>query len=103
MESLVSVVCLCYNQESFIRQALDGFIMQKTNFPFEIVVHDDASTDRQSQPASATLRNIFEKAFGRSHEIEFLPWPCIYFLSNLGDSPIRDGADVRPFRDILPY
>ena len=57
----------------------------------------------QSPTASATLRNIFEKAFGRSHEIEFLPWPCIYFLSNLGNFPIRDRADVRPFRDILPY
>ena len=42
---LVSVCCLAYNHEKFIRQALDGFIMQKTNFKIEIIVHDDASTD----------------------------------------------------------
>lgn len=42
---LVSIVCITYNHERFIRDALDGFVMQKTNFPFEILVHDDASTD----------------------------------------------------------
>lgn len=29
----------------FIRDCLDGFVMQKTNFPFEVIIHDDASTD----------------------------------------------------------
>ena len=42
---LVSICCLTYNHESFLRQCLDGFVMQKTSFEFEIVVHDDASTD----------------------------------------------------------
>ncbi len=41
----VIVWCLTYNQKDFIRDALDGFVMQKTSFPFEVVVHDDASTD----------------------------------------------------------
>jgi len=41
----VIVWCLTYNQKDFIRDALDGFVMQKTRFPFEVVVHDDASTD----------------------------------------------------------
>lgn len=45
MEPIVSIVCLCYNHSAFIRQALEGFVMQKTSFPFEIVIHDDASTD----------------------------------------------------------
>lgn len=45
MEPIVSIVCLCYNHSAFIRQALDGFVMQKTSFPIEIVIHDDASTD----------------------------------------------------------
>lgn len=43
---LVSVICTAYNHESYIRQCLDGFVMQKTNFSFEVLVHDDASTDR---------------------------------------------------------
>lgn len=42
---LLSIACITYNQEPYIRQCLDGFIMQKTNFKFEIVIHDDASTD----------------------------------------------------------
>lgn len=41
----VSIICFAYNQASFIRDALDGFVMQKTNFPFEVLIHDDASAD----------------------------------------------------------
>ena len=41
----VSIICITYNHVDFIRQALDSFVMQKTNFPFEVIVHDDASTD----------------------------------------------------------
>lgn len=42
---LVSIKCLTYNQEKYIAQCLEGFVMQKTDFRFEAVVHDDASTD----------------------------------------------------------
>jgi glycosyltransferase involved in cell wall biosynthesis len=42
---MVTVRCTAYNQEPFIRQTLEGFVMQKTNFRFEVIVHDDASTD----------------------------------------------------------
>jgi glycosyltransferase involved in cell wall biosynthesis len=42
---LVSVVCFAYNHERFIRQAVDSFLAQRTDFPFEIIVNDDASTD----------------------------------------------------------
>lgn len=43
---LVSIYCLTYNHEPYIRDCLDGFLMQKTDFAFEVIVHDDASTDR---------------------------------------------------------
>ena len=43
---IVSICCLTYNHEPYIRQCLDGFMMQKTDFHFEILIHDDASTDR---------------------------------------------------------
>lgn len=42
---MVSIECCVYNHEPFLRQCLDGFVMQRTNFPFEAIVHDDASTD----------------------------------------------------------
>ena len=44
-DPLVSIVCVTYNHEKFIKDALDGVLAQKTTFPFEIIVGDDASTD----------------------------------------------------------
>jgi glycosyltransferase involved in cell wall biosynthesis len=43
---LVSILCLTYNHEKYISQAIDGFLSQMTRFHFEILVHDDASTDK---------------------------------------------------------
>ena len=42
---LVSIRCCTYNHERYIHQCLEGLVIQKTNFRFEAVVHDDASTD----------------------------------------------------------
>jgi glycosyltransferase involved in cell wall biosynthesis len=42
---LVSISCITYNQKEFIEQALDSFLMQKTDFPYEILIGDDYSTD----------------------------------------------------------
>ena len=42
---LASISCMTYNHAPFIRQCLDQLLAQKTNFPFEIIIHDDASTD----------------------------------------------------------
>jgi glycosyltransferase involved in cell wall biosynthesis len=44
-ELVVSICCITFNQKQFIFQALDGFVMQRTNFKFEIVIGDDCSTD----------------------------------------------------------
>ena len=42
---IVSICSITYNHAPYIRQCLDGFLMQKTNFPFEIIINDDCSTD----------------------------------------------------------
>lgn len=42
---LVSICCITYNQAAYVRDALEGFLKQKTDFPFEVLIHDDASTD----------------------------------------------------------
>jgi len=54
---MVTILCLVYNHESYIRQCLEGFVMQKTNFRFEAIVHDDASTDG----TAAIIREYAEK------------------------------------------
>lgn len=48
-EVMVSVFCMTYNQENFIRDTLEGFLMQKTNFAYEILIHEDASTDSTAE------------------------------------------------------
>lgn len=45
----VSIICATYNHEKYIRKALESFVAQKTNFPFEVIVHDDASTDKTAE------------------------------------------------------
>lgn len=44
-EIMVSISCAVYNHEKYLRQCLEGFVKQKTNFKFEVLIHDDASTD----------------------------------------------------------
>lgn len=65
---LVSICCLSYNHEEFIEDAFEGFLNQKTNFPFEVIVHDDASTDETvriimeyQQKYPQIIRPIFQK------------------------------------------
>lgn len=45
VKPLVSIWCLTYNFAPFIRQAMEGFLAQETDFPYEILIHDDFSTD----------------------------------------------------------
>jgi glycosyltransferase involved in cell wall biosynthesis len=54
---LVSVVSFTYNHEPYIRDCLEGFLMQKTSFPVEVIIHDDASTDQTAD----ILREYYNK------------------------------------------
>lgn len=44
-EVVVSISCICFNQINYIEETLIGFLKQKTTFRFEILIHDDASSD----------------------------------------------------------
>lgn len=46
---VVSIRCMVYNQVDYLEKTLDGFIMQITDFPFEVIIHDDASTDGSAE------------------------------------------------------
>jgi len=56
----VSIKCITYNHEKYIEDALEGFLIQETDFPFEICIHDDASTDK-----TADIIRKYEKAYPR--------------------------------------
>lgn len=45
---LVAIKCLVFNHESYLRDCLNGFVMQQTDFHFVAIVHDDASTDKSA-------------------------------------------------------
>ena len=51
--SVVSVRLMVYNHESYIKQAIDGILLQKVNFPVEIVIGDDFSSDESLAIATA--------------------------------------------------
>lgn len=53
---MVSVVCQTYNHEKYIAECLESLVTQKVNFRYEILVHDDASTDK-----TADIIREFEK------------------------------------------
>jgi glycosyltransferase involved in cell wall biosynthesis len=65
---MVSVQCLAYNHEKYIRECLEGLVNQKTDFKYEVIVHDDASTDNTvsiikeyAEKYSEIIKPIFEK------------------------------------------
>lgn len=64
-EIMVSICCITYNQEEYIRDALDSFLMQKTNFKYEIIIHDDASTDNTAN----IIKEYEEKYKNKIHAI----------------------------------
>ena len=55
---LVSIDCITYNHKQYIRDAIEGFLMQITNFPVEILIHDDASND-----GTAEIIREYEKQY----------------------------------------
>nr|MDE6696236.1 glycosyltransferase [Muribaculaceae bacterium] len=79
IKPLVVVWCLTYNHEAFIKQALEGFISQKTHFPFVIIIHDDVSSDgtvniikEYSEKYPDMILPIFEEDNQFSKSIGFL-------------------------------
>lgn len=57
---MVGVRCMTYNHERYITDALDGFVMQQTSFPYVCAIVDDASTDRNAEVIREYLQENFD-------------------------------------------
>ena len=56
----VSIICTAFNHEKYIAKCLDGFLMQKTDFLFEVLVNDDCSTDNTAGIIKEYAENIWK-------------------------------------------
>lgn len=79
----ITVLCLAYNHASYIKDALEGFVSQKTRFSFEVIVHDDASTDRTAEIIREYARRypeiikpVFQKENQYSRSVAIGPTFC---------------------------
>ncbi len=67
-EPLVSICSITYNHAPYIRQCLDGFLMQQTNFPIEIIINDDCSTDGTTEIVREYAEKYPDMIFPIFHE-----------------------------------
>lgn len=68
---MVTIICVTYNHGKYIREALEGFVNQKTDFNYEIIVHDDASTDNTADIIKEYMEiypNIIKPIFQKENQ-----------------------------------
>jgi len=80
---VVSICCITYNHEKYIEDAIKGFLIQETDFPFEIIIRDDASTDntpniikKYQKQYPHIIKPIFEKENTYSKGV--MPFPIVF-------------------------
>lgn len=78
----VSIVCTVYKHEAYLRKCFDGFVMQKTSFPIEILVNDDCSPD-----GSAVIMREYEEKYPELFH-------CIYHTENQYSKGIKPWWEV---------
>ena len=112
------VLCNCstYNQAQYITDTMNGFTMQKTNFPFVCYIIDDASTDGEPEVIKAYLNEYFDMENANYEEIETANIIiakhkdnrnctfAVYFLKhNLWKEPELKNTHIRPWREHSEY
>jgi FkbM family methyltransferase len=81
MTPVISVCCVTYNHEKYIREAIEGFLRQQTTYPMEIIIHDDCSTDgtvnivrEYEKKYSDVIRGIYQKENQKSRGKNIFPF-----------------------------
>lgn len=68
---VVSILCATYNHEAYIKNAIEGFLLQETSFPFEVIIHEDVSTDTTAdivQSYFVKYPNIIKPIFQKENQ-----------------------------------
>ena len=85
-QPLVTILCTCYNHEKYIEDAIEGFLIQETNFPFEVIIHDDASTDNSQEIIKSyekeypqIIKGIYQKEnqYQQGKKLAYLLYPMV--------------------------
>lgn len=89
VKPLVSIICCAFNHGQYIRQCLEGFLIQKTDFAFEVLVHDDASSDDTAAIISdyeAKYPHIFKPVYQKQNQFSLgiKIWPGYQFPRVMG-------------------
>ena len=97
-QPVVSVCCATYNHENYIGESLDGFLTQETNFIFEVIVRDDASTDKTADIIKEYERkypNIIKPSYEQEngYQQDIKPAPIMFKKAKGEYIAICDGDD----------
>lgn len=79
----VTILCLAYNHERYIKDALEGFIKQKTKYKFEILIHDDASTDSTKSIIESYQKQYPDLVFPYYEEVNQYSNPNSLFVRDI--------------------
>ena len=111
MKPKVTIICITYNHEKFIAEALDSFLMQKTDFPFEVIVGEDCSSDRTTEIVRQYARNypdiikpVFQKNNVGPYQNTLSAYKQIqgeYVINNEGDDYFSDPLKLQKQVDFL--
>jgi len=82
---LLNITCTAFNHGKFIRETLNGFLIQETNFPYKIIIHDDASSDN-----TALIIREYEEKYPRIIK-------AIYQTENQYSKGVKAGGIIRPY------
>lgn len=90
MKPKVSVICTVYKHEPYLRQCFDGFVMQKTNFPIEVLVNDDCSPDGSAaimHEYEAKYPDLFHCIYQKENQYSkgMMPWWEVLFPMAKGE------------------
>lgn len=87
----VSIICTNYNKGDWVREAMDSFLNQKTNFDFEIIIIDDASTDHSYELIQEYQNKFPEKVRTFRNEVNLgITRTWKKFAKKLRDSTSQD-------------